>query len=73
MQLKQSDNKKSSTSSSRQTHPTLESGSAVEVGKPPDMQYGVIRWIRSMDGENKAYVEMVSQMLDVCSAHRWLI
>ena len=61
----QLDNKKSSSAStSKQTYPTLEDGSAVELGKPPNVQYGVIRWIRPrlIDGEEKAYVEMVSQM-----------
>ena len=46
----------SSSSTSKQT---LGSGSVVELGKPPDVHYGVIRWIRSIGGDDKAYVEMV--------------
>ena len=68
-QLQLDDKKSSSASTSKQTHPTLENGSAVELGKPPDMQYGVIRWIRSIDGEDKAYVEMVSQIFIATYVH----
>ena len=46
----------SSSSTSKQT---LESGSVVELGKPPDVQYGVIKWIRSTGCDDQAYVEMV--------------
>ena len=51
--------KKSNELSFSTSKQTLESGSVVELGKPPDVRYGVIRWIRSIDGEDKAYVEMV--------------
>ena len=48
-------------------HPALETGCAVELGKPPDMQYGVIRWIRTIEAVDQAYVELVNQ-IDVHSA-----
>ena len=54
LQAKKSNNETSSSTSKQ----TLESGSAVELGKPP-VQYGVIKWIRSIGGDDQAYVEMV--------------
>ena len=44
----------------KKAHPPLEDGCAVELGNPPDKQYGVIRWIRYIDDVNQAYVEMVN-------------
>ena len=44
----------------KKAHPVLENGCAVELGNPPDEQYGVIRWIRYIDAVNQAYVEMVN-------------
>ena len=48
---------KSSASASKGARPVLESGCAVELGKPPDEQCGVIRSIKDVD---QAYVEMVN-------------
>lgn len=55
LQVKKSDDNLT-VSTSKQAHPALEKGSAVELGIDSDVQYGVIKWIR----HSKAYVEMVS-------------
>ena len=60
-EVKKNDHK-SSASASKGAHLVLESGCAVELGKPPDTQYGVIRWMRSIKGVDQAYVEMVNQI-----------
>ena len=63
--MEKPNSKNSSYSTPKLTHPTLESGSVVELGKSPDIQYGVIRWIRSIDGDDKAYVEMVNEICTI--------
>lgn len=64
LQVRESDNRPSD-SILKQAPPALEDGSAVELGKPPDVQYGVIRWIRSIGGDKQAYVELVNQICAV--------
>ena len=67
---------KSGTSTSQQA---LESGSAVELGKYPDLQYGMIEWIRLIDRSRQAYVILVSRYAvhnnmhqNECSVICWL-